>query len=142
MSKQNRNTCQGMTLLELLVVILIMGALSTVAVPAYTNHLVKAERNRAQTSLYQLQVWAEQHYTENNTYPNAVNCSRCQLSEEYNFSINNSGSGDNAYIITATPKQDSRQQKDECYALIINAVSETSNKDSDNNDIVNDRCWI
>ncbi|WP_235869318.1 type IV pilin protein [Veronia nyctiphanis] len=142
MFKRHQCSAKGMTLLELLIVIGVIGALSAIAVPSYTNHLIKAERGRAQSGLYQLQVWVEQQYTENGAYPNALSCARCQLSEEYTFSIDTSGTGDDIYKLTATPKSDTRQEDDKCHTLIINAVTSVSNRSKGGQEISSDNCWI
>lgn len=132
----------GMTLIEILVAIAIIGALTSIAVPAFSNYLIQAERNRVQTDLYQLQVWVEQQYTATSTYPSTIECTRCQVSEEYTFSIDKSGAGNDVYKIKAAPKSTSNQKNDtECYMMIINAASEQSNASKDGTALDSSKCW-
>ncbi|MGF1708771.1 type IV pilin protein [Enterovibrio baiacu] len=132
----------GMTLIEILVAIAIIGALTSIAVPAFSNYLIQAERSRVQTDLYQLQVWVEQQYTATSTYPSTIECARCQVSEEYTFSIDKSGVGNDVYKIKATPKSTSNQKNDtDCYTMIINAASEQSNKSKDGTTLDSSKCW-
>ncbi|WP_240671790.1 type IV pilin protein [Enterovibrio baiacu] len=135
----------GMTLIEILVAIAIIGALTSIAVPAFSNYLIQAERSRVQTDLYQLQVWVEQQYTAKSVYPSEIKCTRCQVSDEYTFTIDidKSGTGNDVYKIKATPKSTSNQKNDtDCYTMIINAASEQSNKSKDGTTLDSSKCWV
>ena len=58
----------GFTLIELMVVLLIVGILGAVAVPAYRQHVIRAQRTEAKTALLRLAANQERHYLQNNTY--------------------------------------------------------------------------
>ncbi|WP_325891822.1 type IV pilin protein [Grimontia sp. NTOU-MAR1] len=135
----------GMTLLEILIAIAIIGAIATIAVPAVGEYLVKSERSRVQVDLYQLQTHAEQTFTATGSYPTDTTlvCTKCQVSDEYNFSITTGGSGSDVYKIKATPKTTSRQDKDtDCHTMVINAASEQYNFKKDGSTIANNGdCW-
>ncbi|WP_232312881.1 type IV pilin protein [Enterovibrio coralii] len=110
-----------------------------------SDFLVKSERQRAQFDLYQLQTYTEQYFTENGSYPSNTNliCSTCQVSEEYDFSIATGGTGNNVYVLKATPKSTSTQKNDDdCYTMIINAATEQSNKDKNDDALDSSKCWI
>ena len=133
----------GMTLIELLIVIGILGALTAIAIPSFSQHLIKAERKRAQTDLYQLKIWTEQEFTEKGEYPSEIACSLCELSDEYNYSIEAGSDQNNQYKLKATPKTTSIQNNDkECHTMIINTASEKSNISKDGTALENEFCWI
>jgi len=59
---------KGITLIELLVVILIIGILAGIAVPIYTQYMVRARRADAKTVLEQVRAAQEMWRAENGTY--------------------------------------------------------------------------
>lgn len=64
----NMSRNSGFTLIELMVVLLIVGTLSAVAVPTYRQYVIRAQRIEAKTALLQLAANQERHYLQNNTY--------------------------------------------------------------------------
>jgi len=59
---------RGVTLIELLIVIAVIGILSAIAVPAYTEHTLKGRRAAAKAMLYEVLQHSERFYSENNTF--------------------------------------------------------------------------
>ena len=59
---------KGFTLIELMIVVVIIGILSAVAYPSYSNHVRKTKRAEAKTRLLQVAQLEERFFTENNTY--------------------------------------------------------------------------
>ena len=59
---------KGITLVELLVVILIVGILAGIAVPVYTNYMVRARRADAKTVLEQVRAAQEMWRGERGSY--------------------------------------------------------------------------
>lgn len=66
-----RTAVRGISLIELLVVVTVIGILVQVVYPSYTDHLRKARRADAQTALLELGQHLERHYSENGTYTGA-----------------------------------------------------------------------
>ena len=63
-SKRNR----GFTLVELLITVTIIGILSAIAYPAYTNQVQKSNRAQAKARLVQAAQLLERFYSDNNKY--------------------------------------------------------------------------
>ncbi|WP_237157084.1 type IV pilin protein [Photobacterium rosenbergii] len=125
------NFHRGMTLIEMLITVVIIGILTAIALPSYSKHVESARRSEAQTGLIQLQLWAEQQYTISNNYPSSTDlstgspsCASCSLSSEYTFSISNTGTGVDRFILTAKVKPNGLQKNDKCKKLTINAAGE------------------
>ncbi len=65
----------GFTLAELMIVVVIIGILVTIAVPAFLGQRTKAMRSEAMTNLESLRLLQEQYYAEAGTYTgNAGTC--------------------------------------------------------------------
>ena len=58
----------GVTMIELLIVVVIIGILAAVALPAYRNYVVRADRTEATSVLLQIAAAQEKWYLQNNTY--------------------------------------------------------------------------
>ena len=59
---------RGVTLLELMAVVMVVGILSMIAVPSYRQYVMRAQRTEAKTALLQLQTNQERFYLANRTY--------------------------------------------------------------------------
>ena len=56
---------QGVTLLELMIVVVIIGLLSIIAVPSYRQYSIRAHRTEAKTALIRLATNQERFYLQN-----------------------------------------------------------------------------
>ena len=59
---------RGMTLIELLLVIVILGIIVSIALPGYQDSVRKARRADSQAVMLELAQWMERFYTENGRY--------------------------------------------------------------------------
>ena len=66
---------KGITLIELLIVVAIVGILAAVAAPSYREYILRGEYSAAQQALMGLAQAMEQHYAQNLTYTGASNAS-------------------------------------------------------------------
>lgn len=58
----------GVTLIELVIVLAIVGLLTYMAVPAYTQFVMKSKRTQATSTLMNIQLAQEKYRTNNATY--------------------------------------------------------------------------
>lgn len=63
-----RKFMRGVTLMELMVVLVIVSILAAVAYPNYRQYLARAKRNEAKAALLQIATLQERFYLQNNTY--------------------------------------------------------------------------
>jgi len=59
---------KGFTLIELLIVIAIVGIISMIAIPAYSNYIVRGKIVDAHSGLTLTRMSLEQYYLDNHTY--------------------------------------------------------------------------
>ena len=59
---------KGITLMELMIVVIIVGILAAVAYPNYREFAARAKRNEAKAALLQIATQQERFYLNNNTY--------------------------------------------------------------------------
>ena len=63
-----RRQAQGVTLIELLIVVVIIGILGMVAIPSYRQYTIRAQRTEAKTALLRLAANQSRFYIQNNTF--------------------------------------------------------------------------
>jgi type IV pilus assembly protein PilE len=63
---------RGVTLIELMIVLLIVGLLASIAVPSYRQYILRSHRVEAQTVLMNLAAAQEKHYLVCNTFTDAI----------------------------------------------------------------------
>lgn len=63
-----RKKMRGITLLELMICVVIVGILAAIAYPNYRQYSDRAKRNEAKAALLQIASMQERFYLQNNTY--------------------------------------------------------------------------
>jgi type IV pilus assembly protein PilE len=80
MSIQSAQTMQqkqknaGFTLIELMIVIAIMGILLAIAIPSYTNYIIRSRTTEATNTLSDLRVRMEQFFQDNRNFGTGAAC--------------------------------------------------------------------
>ena len=67
-----RHRQQGVTLIELVVVMIIVGILAAVAIPSYRSYVLRSQRSDAKDALLALATQQEKHYLQCNTYGTSI----------------------------------------------------------------------
>lgn len=65
---QLRKKMQGITLMELMIVVVIIGIITAIAFPNYSAFVARAKRNEARAALLQIATNQEKFYLQNNTF--------------------------------------------------------------------------
>ncbi len=141
--KRPRTPQFGVTLIELMIVLVIIGILAAIAFPSYRAYQQRAHRTEAKSALLQVQADQERFYLENNRYttdPTDLASFDDDLSENgvYTISITSANLAQ-GYTATAVPTSgggdnDVDMSNDtECAQFSI--TSEGAR------DATSDRCW-
>jgi type IV pilus assembly protein PilE len=72
MKQAGNRRAQGLTLIELMVVVAVIGILAAVAYPSYRSVVAKGRRSDARAALLDLAQRMERQYTERSTYAAAT----------------------------------------------------------------------
>jgi type IV pilus assembly protein PilE len=130
-SKVQRMKCEkGLTLLELLMVVVIVAVLAAIAIPTYSNYMIRARRVDAKTALEQLRAAQEMYRAERGGYALQIantldNLGAVVTSGDYNLSF--TVATPNSFTAQAVP-QTSRQASDG--NLFINHLGQKWDKDN------------
>ncbi len=101
---------KGMTLIELMVVVVIVGILAAIAIPTYRSYVIRSNRSEAKVALMNMAQNLERCYT--NSTPYAYNSATCTAAVTLpmtvangNYVIDAGAVADPAtmYTLTATP---------------------------------------
>jgi type IV pilus assembly protein PilE len=118
---------RGVTLLEILVVLVLVGIITALAMPAYRHHLVRVYRSEATAALYGLASAEERHYLRHGRYtadiaaapPAGLGLSTGTGSGRYSLSVAVDAEGQ-SFIASATPTRAGSQDGDgECLAFSL-----------------------
>lgn len=133
---------RGVTLIELMVVVVIVGILASIAVPSYRNYVIRTQRTDAMSALLRVQAAQEKFYLQNNTY-----ASNALLDDAPPAGLGISGTENGwyalaitsadlsrTYTVTATPVSGGPQASDSHCASF--SITSTGAKSATNTD-----CW-
>ena len=142
-----RRKLGGVTLIELMIVVVVIAILGLIAVPSYRQYSIRAHRTEAKTALLRLQANQERWYLQNNTYtgdPEDLGFPG-SLTENGVYTLAIAAAADGltqGYVATATPRPGGGSNgivmtdDDECATFSITSQGQrTAAPDP------NDRCW-
>ena len=138
MTQRSKN--KGVTLLELLTVVVIVAILASIELPSYDRYVKRTRRADGREALMRVAAAQERFYTNRNRYTTDVagDLSQPTSSEKGYYSIDAAlvGGSDQTYVLTATPQ--GTQVGDTCAELTIN---NTGFKDAPSDTGSNGTCW-
>ena len=109
--EQLRRNVAGVTLMELLIVVAIVGILGALAYPSYRQYIIRSNRAIAKSALLQVADRQEQYFADNKSY--AANLTGLRYPTN-GFMVNNDGA-----IVAAT-------SPDRLYAISLTNTSATT----------------
>jgi len=143
-----RHKARGFTLIEIMIVVVIIGVLSAIALPAYQSYIMKSRRADAKNAVLDMASRQERFFSINNNYsstaadlgysalPLDVNSGGASY---YSLSVTTS-TGPSGFVAKATPT--GTQQKDsDCYTFQVDQTGVQSNLKSDGSQITSANCW-
>lgn len=128
--KLKTNKQGGFTLVELMIVIVIVGILAAIAVPAYNDSMRKSRRSDAKAALTSIAARMEQYFMDNKSYTTDLTdlgYSSSPADSNDKFYQVKSEAGDCGDItvcfkLTAAPPADGVQQGDtDCNAMVLDS---------------------
>ena len=142
---------RGVTLIELMTVMVVLGILAAIAVPSYRAYLLRAQRTEATTALLRVQAAQEKHFLQNNAFteqlvaapsaaPPGLGLTVATPSGFYTITValELGGSG---YTATATPTPGGGQRDDAlCRSFSINHNGMRTAVDAATVDVTSE-CW-
>lgn len=137
-----RATIHGLTLIELMIVVVIIGILASIAYPAYQDQVRKSRRSDGKAALQTLATRLEQYYLDNKQYTStlsslgytAIGSTYYSTESYYALAVTTSTSSCPAatcYQLSATAQAKGRQEDDTtCYTLTFDSTGVKGSKNS------------
>lgn len=125
-----KNAMRGITLIELMIVITILGILVAVAYPGYQSQMQKTRRADGQAALSNAAQQLERCFTRFNTYNDddcdiAADLADGVVSPQQWYVVTDSAPAANGFTLVATP-QNSQVEDTICANLTLNSVGTRS----------------
>jgi len=128
---------KGMTLVELLITVAIVGVLGAVAYPAYTDYVVKSNRSEAKRELVRIANKMEQYYVDHRTYTDDMTLLGLSadpfITQTGHYSIDTSAQAQGSFVLTATAQSTHATADPDCTTLSINHIGQKTAESAD--------CW-
>jgi len=116
----------GFTLIELMITVAVVAILAAVAMPSYTEHIMRSHRSNARTTLLGAAQWMERAATVRGSYPVTGSVTSGILNVEGNrYTVTFTATGQ-TFSFTASPLPGTAQINDKCGSLSIDQAGTKS----------------
>jgi type IV pilus assembly protein PilE len=135
-------TKHGFTLIEMMITVAIIGILAAVAIPSYSNYVLRAKTTEATTALADMRVKLEQYYQDNRNYgpvasPCGVGVPLGAAAKSFSYACAWKTPADNqTFIVTATGRAAEGMSG---YEYTIDEANAKKSKVPDTAEV---NCWI
>ena len=118
-----RKSMRGVTLTELMIVVVIVSILAAIAYPSYRQYVARAKRTEAKSALLQIATNQERFYLQNNTFTTDMtmlgfNVAGNFLSDTESYIINVGAADASDFAATAT-YQNADEEAGKCLTFTI-----------------------
>ena len=126
---------RGMTLIELVIVVAVMGILLASAVPSYLGYMLRVHRTEAIRMLLQASMCQERISASRGSYDTG-SCHQVSEQQRYQISFNPPNTKGRTYVATAAPK--GAQLSDPCGSL---SLDQNGNRSISGVNVSALKCW-
>lgn len=114
----------GFTLIELMITVAIIGILSAIAYPSYTQYIVKSNRSAAEGFMLTVAGKQEQYMLDARMYATSMTLlgitSPSEVSQNYSVTVSaNNATTPPSYTVTATPTGSQASRDTKCATLTL-----------------------
>lgn len=138
-----RHKQYGLTLIELMVVMVIVGILAAIAYPSYREYVMRGNRTEAKTAMMQAAQALEKCFTRFGAYDNGncttynqLNAAAGRLTDTGKYLLSFEDVDDVSFVIQAVP-QDGQAQDTDCGTLKLDQTGKREAKEGA--DV--SKCW-
>ena len=131
----------GFTLIEVMIVVVVLGILTAIALPSYQEYVRRGRRAEARAGLLQAAQWLEraataqgQYLTKVNDFPESL---KTVPSNSYDISLPSSNAS--AYMLQANPKN--AQANDKCGGFTLTQSGERGLTSTSTDSNLITECW-
>jgi type IV pilus assembly protein PilE len=128
-----KTSARGMTLIELMIVVAVLGIIAAIGYPSYLDHVKKTRRAEGMGELLELADRMERHYSDTGTYDQAdgtdmtaATIYRSTTENGYYTLSIAAGTNNIQFTASAAPTSKGQQNTDKCGTFTINSLGTKS----------------